>query len=457
MKLAKSGNLESLSNYYADYLVQHISYPILEGYTSVYNKAIEQYETIKNTNSKESTENMGCDINIIYQCYLENMSFLGEEHTKGEYNRIANKVNNTNPGFLDQILKAVFRSYIEFLTCSFKNNSSILENKYYEKIDKYKFIHECYLESNKFLYSEPNLFWPHRRPLEYGKNRNKILKRIVNGIKNAIKSTIPMEIIIEEYLASPTCANSDTSTDMYMSMNRFGDSNHGILESTTSNNLAKLEKYKMTTPPSLYNNVNMEDVGYKSTTTNAPMAPVITEPSSSKQENSQPVNPDTDGEPLPKNNDKELGKEIENKERKRDPKKERQYESETPNIKSERDKINTDTEQANKMDTEMMNEISDINDVDKINNKNSRDININKDNNRRSRSNKRYSESSSERSTRNKKNKEDDTTSTTIQNFMSDNKNQTKTENSPDINFTNFGSETNRKNKISHNKFNQLF
>ena len=76
----------------------------------------------------------------------------------------------------------------------------IVNEKIHEKIDSKEFIHKIYVECAKQFYANPELFWHQYPSIELKRNQQACFDIINKSMSIAIKQSIPMNDIIEEYL-----------------------------------------------------------------------------------------------------------------------------------------------------------------------------------------------------------------------------------------------------------------
>lgn len=123
-----------------------------------------------------------------------------------EYKRI---LDETECGWLDKLIEAVFISNVKVLSSvAMKNNNSINI-----KIpDTKNFIHKCYIECARYFYEDPSLIDDREINLsfpEIQKNIKRSNLAISNSIEKTIRELIPIQDILENYLNENTGDTSD--------------------------------------------------------------------------------------------------------------------------------------------------------------------------------------------------------------------------------------------------------
>jgi hypothetical protein len=189
----------SAKDIYTDYLLNVLSPLLYEGFLNLYNQSVIYNEKAEKKEKKDKNfKNPG--IIVIFQQLLCIFKDMNNTNIQDEATRIKN--NSGCADFFDDLIKAVVKSHILVLTCNIKESKLTKENKFHESININLFIHKCYIESIKFLHETPELFLHTNTNDAKSKNNNSqhILQYIKLGIKDAIKNTLPMRQILEEFL-----------------------------------------------------------------------------------------------------------------------------------------------------------------------------------------------------------------------------------------------------------------
>lgn len=102
------------------------------------------------------------------------------------------------------------KSNIVLLTFSTsKKKSDIVESKFHEKVNPKDFIHKCYIECARIIYDSPELFWHQYPTIEIKRNQREICELIGKAIREAIRKTLPIKPIIQEYLENDYHSEED--------------------------------------------------------------------------------------------------------------------------------------------------------------------------------------------------------------------------------------------------------
>ncbi len=198
MKHYYEKNIVDIKNEYTDCLLNIITPLLYEGINSIYNTAIiKEEEIIKSSRLDDNIKNPG--ILKLFQILLKDIPNLNNSNIESEVLRI--KEQSKCSEWFDLLVKSTIKSYIILLTFNSYNKSKIVEDKYHETIDINLFIHKCYIESCKNIYNNPNLFWHKYDNLQLKNNQKEIYLLINNGIKEAIRKSLPMKLILEEYIS----------------------------------------------------------------------------------------------------------------------------------------------------------------------------------------------------------------------------------------------------------------
>ena len=123
--------------------------------------------------------------------------------------------NKMSQDYLDKIIEAIFLSHIKILSVVKLNNKKHTVNV--KVPDTKHFIHKCLVESARNFYSDPYLI----DDREYGSNTKNEIKRnikrshkiISESVDKTIRSMIPMEDILTQYLADQKDSDSESGSD----------------------------------------------------------------------------------------------------------------------------------------------------------------------------------------------------------------------------------------------------
>ncbi len=188
-------NLVDAKTEYTKQLQNIITNRIYEGFESIYDDCYES-----------------CTDHILlfrnFQKQLEEISKWNHDIIDDETKRIINASECT---WIDSLLTAVFVSNTKILTAikitNDKKNINI-------KIPKFShFIHRCYLEAARDFYTNPFLFEKKIPSKLRQSNLRKSLFIIDESILKAIRSLLPIELILKEYLNNvPTITQEKSPT-----------------------------------------------------------------------------------------------------------------------------------------------------------------------------------------------------------------------------------------------------
>lgn len=237
---------------YTEYLINVLQPLIYEGFNSIYEKAVGLEKTYTDASKVDANvKNPG--VLILFQHFLLGIDKLNDNLIEEESKRMRD--NSRCADIFDDLIKAVIKSHIIVLTYTASGKRcKIVAEKLHEKVETKIFIHKCYVECARIFYDHPTLFWHEFSNSELKENQRIIYQLVKIGIKNAIKRTLPMKSILEEYLKNDYVEESE-NTDGYMKVKDLlrrdlegGNKDDGgimkILDSESSmdNNILKLEK-----------------------------------------------------------------------------------------------------------------------------------------------------------------------------------------------------------------------
>ncbi len=207
-------NIVEIKNEYTEFLINILTPLLFEGIKSIYDKAVSFEEVYRQKEQLDpSIKNPG--VFKLFQICLRDIPNLNAASIESETNRI--KERSKCSEWFDSLLKSVIKSHIVLLTFNSKNKKSkIVEERYHEKIDTNLFIHKCYIESSRIFFNYPELFWHHFSTLDIKRNQREIYDLIKDAIKEAIKKTLPIKLIMEEYLKNDYTYEDDINSDKYV-------------------------------------------------------------------------------------------------------------------------------------------------------------------------------------------------------------------------------------------------
>jgi hypothetical protein len=158
---------------------------ILEGVTSIYNKA------------KETST--GDNVLKIFQSFLKRIPKWDNELILNEINRI--KTSSKDYELLFDLIKATVKSNMHILAYSpYKDSQSKINSDYYQNIDFNKFIHDIYIECAREIWNNPYLLYHNYTGIEIKRNQRDTLELIKKCIEESIRKTLPLKHILDIYL-----------------------------------------------------------------------------------------------------------------------------------------------------------------------------------------------------------------------------------------------------------------
>ena len=191
-------NIVEIKNEYTDFLLSILTPLLFEGIKSIYEKAVKLEEDFRIKEQQDpSVKNPG--VFKLFQICLRDIPNLNTAAIENETNRIKEKSRCSE--YFDSLLKSVIKSNIILLTFnSKKKKSHIVEERFHENIDSKLFVHKCYIESSRIFFNYPELFWHHFSTLDIKRNQREIYDLIKDAIKEAIRKSLPIKLILDEYL-----------------------------------------------------------------------------------------------------------------------------------------------------------------------------------------------------------------------------------------------------------------
>lgn len=187
-----------VKNIYTSCLTNLITPCLYDGIKSVYNFALKAHiEIIEKGKFDPNSKSPG--VLKLFQSSLKEIPTLNSNTIEVEVNRI--KSESKGGAWFDNLVKAVVKTHITLLTYSPKKQTSqLIKDEYHNKIDIKDFVHKCYIETARVLYSCPELFWHEYNNLDIQKNQRKVYKIIKQCIVETIIKILPLETILQEYL-----------------------------------------------------------------------------------------------------------------------------------------------------------------------------------------------------------------------------------------------------------------
>lgn len=221
-----------LTNHLSDILV-----PLLyEGILSLYNNAEERNKKFEVIVQQQTMPVPG--VIKIFKAFLKGIPQLSSQSIEEETNRIRSLSNCAD--FFDNLIRAVIKSYIILLTFNASGKTcNLVNDKYHERININDFIHKCYIACSKIFYDNPELFWSEHNEQLMKLYKNSAYKFIKQSINDAIHQTLPMNLILQEYLKNDYVVESLENKSHEKSEKDIYYSQKKILESESKQNISK--------------------------------------------------------------------------------------------------------------------------------------------------------------------------------------------------------------------------
>jgi hypothetical protein len=180
---------------------------IFEGFNSLYDDACKFKDETRDPRYDDYSELQ------IFQDYLKKIPKWNNDLIEQEYNRI---LQRSKCKYLDELLWAVIFSNIMVLSViRSKNTRNDIDNEYISLRD---FIHKCYKECSRELYSSDVVILFDKESvsvLERSKNVRDIKRIIEKGILESISESLPYKQIIRTYIGKiPAEHEEDTENSM---------------------------------------------------------------------------------------------------------------------------------------------------------------------------------------------------------------------------------------------------
>jgi hypothetical protein len=225
-------NIVEIKNEYTDFLITILIPLLYEGIKSIYEKATKLEENFKQKELEDpSVKNPG--VFKIFQICLRDIPNLNTASIESETNRIKERCKCSE--YFDALLKGTIKSHIVLLTFNAKNKKSkIVEDRFHEKVDTNLFIHKCYIECSRLFFNYPELFWHNFSTLEIKKNQREIYELIKQAIHEAIRKTLPIKLILDEYLKNDYDYEDDLKSEKFVKVKKLLDKENNYTDSVPS-------------------------------------------------------------------------------------------------------------------------------------------------------------------------------------------------------------------------------
>ena len=191
-------NITEIRNEYTTFLTNILTPFIYEGIKSTYTYACNVHNEFLERGKSDPT-NKSPGVLKLFQLTLKEIPTLNSNTIDAETTRIKSQCKCAD--WFDDLVKAVIKSNIILLTFSNpKKRPEIIKEEYHNKIDIRDFIHKCYIESARYIYNNPELFWHDYPTLEIKRNQREACELIRKAIAEAIRRMLPIKLILKEYL-----------------------------------------------------------------------------------------------------------------------------------------------------------------------------------------------------------------------------------------------------------------
>ena len=183
-------------NEYTIQLVNILTPLLYEGFESIY---IETRKILKKGEEKILLKT--------FQQFIKKIPLWNNNLIQTETQRI---ISQSRCDWLPDLLKAVIKSNIILLSNSNPTiNGNFLINHEYLNIPLQQFIHKCYIECARQIYSSPYLFFHNVKPIDRKRNQRECLNIIKESIKEGIRKMLPVQHILREYLGNEYKSSND--------------------------------------------------------------------------------------------------------------------------------------------------------------------------------------------------------------------------------------------------------
>jgi hypothetical protein len=191
-------NITEIKNEYTTFLINIITPFIYEGIRSVYQFSVNAHSEFVER-GKYDNEIKSPGILKLFQLSLKEIPTLNNNEMEIETNRI--KMGSKCADWFDDLVRAVIKSNIILLIFKDpKKKSELLSEEYHNKVQIKDFIHQCYIESARLIYDNPELFGHEYPPLEIKRNQRETCQLIKESIHQAIRQILPAKKMINEFL-----------------------------------------------------------------------------------------------------------------------------------------------------------------------------------------------------------------------------------------------------------------
>ena len=229
-------NIVDIKNEYTTMLHNTLAPLIYEGLKQLYNQAVTyDAELKKRDDIDEGVRNIG--VLKIFQNYLAGLKSLNNNQVKEETARIKEKGKCSE--WLDDLIKAVVKSNIVLLTFNAcEQTCKVVNDKLHEQVDTEQFIHNCYIECAKIFFNYPTIFWHEFPTTKIKELQRESYELIKTAISEAVRKSLPLKLILEEYLKNDYIVGNPQFMSMKSLIDRdVGTSDNRYSESKSDDKL----------------------------------------------------------------------------------------------------------------------------------------------------------------------------------------------------------------------------
>lgn len=172
-----------------------LSYHVYNGLESIYVHSVDLHQKLMEEADDEDIPS----ILKLFQYFLKKIEAWNDATLQKEVHRIGERSHQMS--LLEPLLKACVKSYIIHMSARPASKCTLIKNGFHESVELNKFIHQCYIECAELFYNNPKYFWHKFKPLVVKKHQTEILKLIKECIVEAVRRTVPLQMLLEDYLS----------------------------------------------------------------------------------------------------------------------------------------------------------------------------------------------------------------------------------------------------------------
>lgn len=205
--------MDSTRSEYTTIFCELLSTPIYQGLASIYDIALQH----RNTHEKSNDEI------VIFKEFLKNIVPRWSDNiVQKEVTRIKEVTKQGHR--LELLFRATLKSHIALLTSTDKFSlTTQMSDDYWKTPNFEKFIHDCYIFSSREIYQVPYVFRDTNNLAENRQNQQEVMHIIKTSIQSVIRSILPLEEIIKEYLYNTQTINKKIFTNTISLLDEEGN------------------------------------------------------------------------------------------------------------------------------------------------------------------------------------------------------------------------------------------